>query len=352
MENPYVKQFPDLMVGKKILYVHGFASSAQSGTVSRLRTVFPNAKVLAYDLPVHPEEALSLLYKVCQEEKPDLILGTSMGGMYTEQLYGFDRICINPAFKIADTMQEHGLTGKQQFQNPRQDGVQEFYVDKQMVKEYRAATELNFAHASDEGEHQRVFGLFGDKDELVHTRDLFCSHYTQDIPFHGEHRMNDQSFMHSVMPVIRWIDDRQEKRQRPIVYIGLEGLTGLTGLTPRPLQGESLTPRPLQRERELKPLPSAQKAIRHLIEKYEVFFVAPPTEYAATESWLTEYVGVPAWHHTIFTARPDLLYGDYLIASPNAGRLEGALATTIEFGSDTFKTWDDIIEYFDRLGGQ
>ena len=340
MENPYVKQFPDLMVGKKILYVHGFASSAQSGTVSRLRTVFPNAKVLAYDLPVHPEEALSLLYKVCQEEKPDLILGTSMGGMYTEQLYGFDRICINPAFKIADTMQEHGLTGKQQFQNPRQDGVQEFYVDKQMVKEYRAATEQNFAHASDEGEHQRVFGLFGDKDELVHTRDLFCSHYTQDIPFHGEHRMNDQSFMHSVMPVIRWIDDRQEKRQRPIVYIGLEGLT----------------PRPLQKERELKPLPSAQKAIRHLIEKYEVFFVAPPVEYAATESWLTEYVGVPAWHHTIFTARPDLLYGDYFIAQSSKLNAQSsklnAFATTIEFGSDTFKTWDDIIEYFDRLGGQ
>ena len=304
MENPYVKQFPDLMVGKKLLYVHGFASSAQSGTVTRLRTVFPNAKVLAYDLPVHPEEALSLLYKVCEEERPDLIIGTSMGGMYTEQLYGFDRICVNPAFKIADTMQEHGLTGKQQFQNPRQDGVQEFYVDKQMVKEYRAATELNFAHASDEGEHQRVFGLFGDKDELVHTRDLFCSHYTQDIPFHGEHRMNDQSFMHSVMPVIRWIDDRQEKRQRPIVYIGLEGLTGLTpGLTPRPLQGESLTPRPLQRERELKPLPSAQKAIRHLIEKYEVFFVAPPTEYAATESWLTEYV---APHHLHSPSRPAL----------------------------------------------
>lgn len=339
MENPYVKQFPDLMVGKKILYVHGFASSAQSGTVSRLRTVFPNAKVLAYDLPVHPEEALSLLYKVCQEEKPDLILGTSMGGMYTEQLYGFDRICINPAFKIADTMQEHGLTGKQQFQNPRQDGVQEFYVDKQMVKEYRAATELNFAHASDEGEHQRVFGLFGDKDELVHTRDLFCSHYTQDIPFHGEHRMNDQSFMHSVMPVIRWIDDRQEKRQRPIVYIGLEGLAGLT---------PGLTPRPLRKERELKPLPSAQKAIRHLIEKYEVFFVSETPE----PSWLTEYIGVPAWHHQIITHRRDLLYGDYLIASPSGGELKGALATVIPFGSDTFKTWDDIIEYFDRLGGQ
>ena len=34
--NPYIKQFPDLMAGKKIMYVHGFLSSAQSGTVKML----------------------------------------------------------------------------------------------------------------------------------------------------------------------------------------------------------------------------------------------------------------------------------------------------------------------------
>ncbi len=37
MENPYIKQFPDLMAGKKIMYVHGFLSSAQSGTVKMLQ---------------------------------------------------------------------------------------------------------------------------------------------------------------------------------------------------------------------------------------------------------------------------------------------------------------------------
>ncbi len=329
MENPYVKQFPDLMAGKKMLYVHGFASSAQSGTVARLRTVFPNATVIAKDLPIHPEEALSLLYKVCEEEKPDIIIGTSMGGMYTEQLYGFDRICVNPAFKIADTMQEHGMTGKQQFQNPRQDGVQEFYVDKPLVKEYQAATEKNFAHATDEGEQQRVFALFGDKDDLVHTRDLYCSHYTQDIPFHGEHRMNDQSFMHSVVPVIRWIDDRQEKRERPVIYIGVETMKDSYG----------------------KPASSVQKAVRILIEKYQVFFVAETSE----DAWLTEYIGVPAWHHQITTHRRDLLYGDYFVQGQGArGKEQGVelMATPIEFGSDTFKTWEDIIEYFSRLGGQ
>ena len=62
-QNPYKKQFPELMRGKRIMYVHGFASSAQSGTVGRLRETFPEADVVAFDLPVDPHEALALLKK-------------------------------------------------------------------------------------------------------------------------------------------------------------------------------------------------------------------------------------------------------------------------------------------------
>ena len=337
MENPYVKQFPELLKDKKLLYVHGFASSGQSGTVRRLRTVFPNATVLAPDLPIHPEEAIGLLRRTCDEERPDIILGTSMGGMYTEQLRGFDRICTNPALCIADTMHEHGMTGTQTFQNPRQDGVQSFYVDKALVKEYRQVSERRF-EGLDDDDRQRVYGLFGDRDDLVHTFDLFHEHYPQAISFHGEHRMDDRSFMHSVLPVIRWIDDRQEGRERPIIYIDIE----------------ASAPSHLLQQGEAAPFPSFQKAVRLLIERYQVFFVAPAlssrlSAYATTSSWLTEHVNVPAWGHTVFTNQRHLLYGDYLIET---AKTEGAMATTIELGSDTFKTWDDIIEYFDRLGGQ
>ena len=83
-ENPYVKQFPELMAGKVVLYCHGFASSGQSGTVTRLREVMPQAKVIAPDLPIHPAEAIALLHDICKQEKPALIIGTSMGGMYAE----------------------------------------------------------------------------------------------------------------------------------------------------------------------------------------------------------------------------------------------------------------------------
>lgn len=337
--NQYVKQFPDLLKGKTVMYVHGFGSSGQSGTVDRLRTVFPNARVVAPDIPVHPSEAQSLLSELCLREKPHLILGTSMGGMYAEQLYGFDRILMNPAFCIADTMQAHGLTGRQTFQNPRLDGETEFYVDKTMVKEYRDASEKRFSGVTD-AERRRVFGLFGDEDDLVDTFGLFSEHYPHAIRFHGEHRINDRSFMHSVLPVIRWIDDRQEGRDRNIIYIGIETLMG-------PVINRKGTT-------ECQASSSSQKAVRMLIENYQVFFVCPcPSHahhyYSEVLSWLEQYINVPAWGHTVFTNQRNLLYGDYLIESEKTAN---AMATSICYGSDTFKTWEEIIEYFEKLGGQ
>ena len=330
MTNEYIKQFPELMKGKKVLYVHGFGSSGQSGTVTRIREVLPEAKVVAPDLPVRPDEAMALLRKVCLEEKPDLIIGTSMGGMYAEMLYGYDRILVNPALRMGDTMKEHGMMGQQHFSNPRQDGVQDFMVTKALVKEYKEMTDHCFEGVTKE-EQGRVYGLFGDEDTLVHTYDLFREHYSRAIGFHGEHRMNDQSFMHAVVPVIRWVDDRQEGRERPIIYIGIETL----------------------KDKWDKPLSSSQKTIRTLLERYQLFFVADaPVStdyYRETNAWFYDYINVPAWGHTVFSNQRELLYGDYFIGT-DEGR--GGMATQIRFGSDTFKTWDDVADYFSRLGGQ
>ena len=42
------------------------------------------------------DETLNSLIKLCADENPDIIVGTSMGGMYAQQMRGFKRICINP----------------------------------------------------------------------------------------------------------------------------------------------------------------------------------------------------------------------------------------------------------------
>ncbi len=335
MEINYKIQFPGMMKGKKILYVHGFASSGQSGTVTKIREMIPDATVIAPDLPLHPEEALALLKDTCAKEHPDLIIGTSMGGMYTEMLYGYDRIVVNPAFQMGDTMLKHGMLGKNTFLNPRQDGVQEFIVTKALVEEYKQITAQCFSAVTPEERDSRVFGLFGDADPVVHTMELFAEHYRNAISFHGEHRMNDTVLLHSVIPVIQWIDDRQEGRTRPVIYVGIDTL----------------------RDRYGKQQSSAMKAYRTLLENYTMYVVAQsptndPKYISDVASWVQDVVNVPAWNHLVFTNRLDLLYGDYLIEPSDDFGAADFVGTRIRFGDDTFKTWEEIIEFFGRLGGQ
>lgn len=329
MDNQYVKTYPDLMSGKKIMYVHGFGSSAMSGTVTMLRSLLPEATVVARDIPLHPEEAMQMLRSMCEEEKPDLIIGTSMGGMYTEMLAGYDRIVVNPAFEMGDTMSK--FTGRQVFQNPRQDGVQEFMVTKGLIKEYQEMTTHCFSSVTDE-ERGRVVGLFGDEDPVVHTFDIFHEHYPTAIHFHGEHRLTDKVAMHYLIPIIRYIDDRQEGRERPVVYIDIETLRDGYG----------------------KATASMHKAYEMLLEHYSVYVLAPspsdsPQRMAGDVEWVEQYLSAPAWGRMIFSNARQLLYGDYLIAPC---RQPDFMGTTIEWGSDEFKTWEEIITFFDRLGGQ
>jgi len=331
MENQYKKTFPNLMVGKKIIYVHGFMSAGSTHTAQILRDYMPQATVIAPDLPIHPEEAMELLRNLVKTENPDLIIGTSMGGMYTEMLYGVDRICVNPAFQMGSTITESNMMGKQVYQNERQDGEKEVIVTKALVKEYKEMTEQCFAQVTEE-EQLKVFGLFGDEDPIVHTFDLFSEHYTQAIHFHGEHRLIEKAIFHYLMPVIRWIDDRQEGRERRTVLISQDTLADGYG----------------------KPKSSLHKAYELLLDNYNVYFVSPaptnnPSVITEQQAWIEETFSAPAWNHAIFTNQPQLLYGDYFISSTEQPEF---LGTVLRFGSDEFKTWEEIITYFERLGGQ
>lgn len=324
----YTKIFPSLMKGKKLMYIHGFGSSAQSGTVSLLRTLMPHAEIIAYDLPLHPAEAMQLLRNKCEEHKPDLIIGTSMGGMYAEMLKGYDRILVNPAFEMGETMIKHGMMGKQVFQNPREDGMQEFIVTKALVGEYKEITTHLFQDITKE-EKKRVVGMFGDADPVVHTYDLFRQHYDTAIRFHGEHRVTDSVALHYLIPVVRWIDDRQEGRERSIVYIDATTLMDAYG----------------------KPKSSLHKAYELLIEHYDVFIVAPsptatPQALTDMQAWVEEYLNVPAYNRVVFVNEKKLLYGDFLISTVEEPDFIG---TTLLLGSSEFKTWEELIIYFERI---
>ena len=187
----------------KIIYFHGFASSGASGTVQTLRKIMPDIEIIAPDIPVDPQEALPFLKELCRQEQPDLIIGTSMGGMYAQQMRGFKRICVNPAFNMS-SLSKVLKTGEHEFLNRRKDNQKTFRITRDIIQHFNQMERQQFKDITPE-EKELCWGLFGINDTTVNTYDLFRKHYTQATRFEGEHRLNEKVLRHTVIPLIKEI---------------------------------------------------------------------------------------------------------------------------------------------------
>ena len=187
---------------RKMMYVHGFASSGSSGTVMNLRRSLPGWRVIAPDLTVDPFEALELLRSIVKEEQPEIVVGTSMGGMYTQQLWGVPRIVVNPSFEMSRSLL-FGKMGRNKYMSKRKDGATEFRIDKAVVERFKEMEKRQFDGITDE-EKQLVIGLFGDKDPIVHFYPLMAELYGEERCrwFSGEHRLNDKVVDKVLLPLI------------------------------------------------------------------------------------------------------------------------------------------------------
>lgn len=184
------------------MYVHGFASSGSSGTVMTLRRYMTKWSVVAPDLPVDPFEALELLRRTVKEEQPDIVVGTSMGGMYTQQLWGVPRIVVNPSFEMSRSLL-FGKMGRNKYMSKRKDGATEFRIDKSVVERFKLMEKEQFSGITPE-EKSLVVGLFGDKDPIVHFQPLMAQLYGEERCrwFAGEHRLNDTVVKKVLIPLI------------------------------------------------------------------------------------------------------------------------------------------------------
>ena len=191
------------MERRKMMYVHGFASSGSSGTVMSLRRHLPDWQVIAPDLPVDPFEALELLRGIVEKEQPEIVVGTSMGGMYVQQLWGVPRVVVNPSFEMSRSLL-FGKMGRNKYMSKRQDGATEFRIDKVVVERFKLMEKEQFAGVN-EREKELVVGLFGDKDPVVHFQPLMAELYGEERCrwFCGEHRLNDDIVKKVLIPLLR-----------------------------------------------------------------------------------------------------------------------------------------------------
>lgn len=95
-----------------IIYIHGFASSGNSGKVSLLRRHFPDETIVSPDLPVDPDEVEQLVDRLVRElyssgERKFFFIGTSLGGFYCRYFsakYDSPALLVNPAVNAATVL--------------------------------------------------------------------------------------------------------------------------------------------------------------------------------------------------------------------------------------------------------
>ncbi|MBQ9665798.1 MAG: hypothetical protein IJ635_12370 [Bacteroidaceae bacterium] len=187
----------------KIIYFHGFGSSHASGTVEILRRELVDDEVIAPDIPIDPVEALPYLKDLCQQEQPDLIIGTSMGGMYAQQMRDYPRILVNPAFTMS-TMSKVLKTGEHKFFNGRYDGAKTFKITKDIIQHHNQMERQQFKNITSE-QKENCWCLVGLHDTSVTNAEaLFKKNYLADhvIRFDGEHQLNDKVIKKVLIPLL------------------------------------------------------------------------------------------------------------------------------------------------------
>jgi predicted esterase YcpF (UPF0227 family) len=184
----------------KILYIHGLSSSGASSTAKNLQTFLPEYEVIAPDLPIVPLEALEMLHSLCEKEQPAIIIGTSMGGMFAQQIRGYKKILVNPAFHVSEFMRTQ--LGKHEFLNPRKNGETHYDITVELCDSYQEVEATQFDGIS-EFDRTNTFALFGDKDTLVNGFEEYISHYVNAEHFDGEHRLSIKNIEEVIVPLIK-----------------------------------------------------------------------------------------------------------------------------------------------------
>ena len=194
---------PDMQKQKKILFLHGFYASGSCVPALALKAAFEKrATVLTPDLPLHPADAVRLIRDICDQEKPDILVGNSCGSFYAQMIspiIGVPALLGNPHFKMSDFLRER--IGNHQYKSPRADGKQDFTIDEQLVGEFEEMEKHQFDNYNPKYKN-KIWGIFGEEDTLAHFEPLFLEHYTHSFHFPGGHTPTTEQFKTWYVPLI------------------------------------------------------------------------------------------------------------------------------------------------------
>ena len=185
----------------RILFIHGLASSGRYKMADQLRILLKGAEVLSPDVPAEPQNALPFLQKTCQEFRPDLIVGHSLGGFWAQKLRGWRKALVNPTFHIAEFMRSS--LGEMKYLSPREDGATSFLIDERMCEGFQALEDVEYDGLTQE-EKDLTLAFFAEDDEVVRQGDEFAREYGKPgIAYPGRHQPVFPEMKEYIVPEIK-----------------------------------------------------------------------------------------------------------------------------------------------------
>ena len=188
---------------KKLLFLHGFFASGSCIPAIALHEAFEGRiRVITPDLPIHPKEALMFIHQLCNEEKPDLLVGNSNGSFLAQiiaPIVGIPALLGNPHLEMTEFLKPR--IGEHQYKSPRMDGKQDFVIDEALISEFEELQKDQFKNVSPYWK-DKIWGIFGEQDSLAHYKPLFLKYYTNAYSFPGGHTPTAEEVKTWYVPLI------------------------------------------------------------------------------------------------------------------------------------------------------
>ena len=125
-------------MAQKILFLHGFFASGTCIPALALKEYFSGkATVLSPDLPLHPQETLDFIQRLCNQEQPDILVGNSNGSFLVQIVASKNNIPAllgNPHFEMTRFLIER--IGSHEYKSPRANGNQQLVINQTLIDEF------------------------------------------------------------------------------------------------------------------------------------------------------------------------------------------------------------------------
>lgn len=159
----------------RLLYIHGYNGDPYGSSYNFLKNACGDVhELFTIDYNAEsPRQAIKDIFKFVVENNIDCVIGTSLGGFLTMNLYGVSRIVVNPCWDPANELYKIGYTGDN-------------LVYKELLEEMTNTIDLE--------ERNLCSGVFATEDELLGDKyvSTFQKYFKNTSFIKGGHKISEE----------------------------------------------------------------------------------------------------------------------------------------------------------------